>query len=344
MKHIRITSTDELPWRRLNSDLISINPIASMIFPEESYFLHWLAKEHYKGVGEIIDAGPLLGGSTYALASGLEKNANVAEKSRRIHSYDLFQYFPDFKERILPGASFNQGDSLLPVFLENTKTFRDYIEVETGDISGKRWPGQPIEILFIDLAKSAQINMHVVREFFPCLIPRHSIVIHQDYFHYHCYWIHLTMQYLADYFEVIDSPSGGTLAFRCIQKIPPVVLNEMGWTDEEAEQLMDMAIEPLRGIWRLLVLTAKARLLTDIGKYESAAEVCLAVRRSSDWADSLLFDVEEAEKDIPQYYHYQAAKKLPLKDKVAGYLRHGGFLGLARALALSIRRRLVGGL
>jgi hypothetical protein len=341
MKHIS-PQTHEYPWRQIGLGLSDINPIMSMMCPDESFYLHWLARNYYEGAGEIIDAGPLLGGSTYALASGLERNTRVQDKMDRIHTYDLFKYFPDFKTRVLPNAKFKQGDSLLPLFLENTKRYQDHIEVTAGDILNHEWTGQPIEILFIDLAKSQEINEHIVRQFFGCLIPNRSIVIQQDYFHYYCYWIHLTMQYLADYFEVIHAPDGGTLAFRCTKAIPPEVLLGMRWTNEDAVRLMDDAIRPLRGFWKLLVMTAKIRLLADLGEYEAGAALCIEIRESPEWDDVLLFDIEQAEKDIPEYFHYRAARQLSIKGRVVSCYRHGGVTGLARAVAFSIRRRLVG--
>jgi predicted O-methyltransferase YrrM len=45
-----------------------INPIPSMIIPGEAQFLHYVAREHYKGDGAIVEFGPLVGGSTHALA------------------------------------------------------------------------------------------------------------------------------------------------------------------------------------------------------------------------------------------------------------------------------------
>jgi hypothetical protein len=337
IKHLNQPRPDKSPWHYLGLDLTGVNPIGSMIIPDESVYLHWLAGDYYEGKGEILDAGPLLGGSTFALASGLERNSRVLDKNKRIHSYDLFKYFPDFEKRVLPDKRLNEGDSLLPIFLENTKTYRDYIEVTPGDILQHKWTGDPIEILFIDLAKSQEINEHLVKEFFGCLIPQHSIVVQQDYFHYQCYWIHLTMQHLGEYFEVTDTPNGATLSFLCTKAIPREVLTGMRWTNEESVRLMDEAIKPLRGFWRLLVKTAKIHLLADLGEYEAGAALCREVRESPDWCELLEFDLERATAYIPIFYR---SSGLGFREKVLSYYAHGGAIGVAQAGLHSIWRRL----
>src|SRR5207248_1151930 len=168
-------SNHATPWLKMGLNAKEVNPIPSMISDDEVLYLRWLAQEWYTGAGEIVDAGPLLGGSTVSLASGLLGNSRVHEKKKRIHSYDLFKYFSDFTDRGLVTAALKNGESLLPMFLENTSRYREMIEVHAGDIQGYKWSGEPIEILFIDCAKSWEINNHITREFFGSLIPGRSI-------------------------------------------------------------------------------------------------------------------------------------------------------------------------
>lgn len=292
----------EAPWRDLNLNPDEINPVSSMIVPDESFYLHWLTREYYQGNGEIVDGGPLLGGSTLALASGLAQNANVQQKEKRIHSYDLFTYFTGFKDSILPESDLKEGDSLYPLFQENTKAYENYIQSTPGDILDSRWIGEPIEIFFIDLAKSWQINNHLIKEFFEYLIPNRSIVIQQDYFHYYCYWIHLTMQHLSPYFKIVHVPDGGSLGFILTHEIPKELLNidyETYFRKKQSIQLMDEAIAPLQGPWKLLVMTAKIRLLADLKECELACSLAREIRASSDWEDWILYDVIQAENHLP---------------------------------------------
>ena len=53
------------------------------------------------------------------------------------------------------------------------------------------------QVLFIDVAKTWRINDVVIAQFFPKLIPGHSIIIQQDYMWGFGPWIHITMALLA---------------------------------------------------------------------------------------------------------------------------------------------------
>lgn len=184
------------------------------------------------------------------------------------------------------------GDSFLPQFMADIADFHALVEVNAGDITKRRWNGKPIEILFLDLIKSNEINNHVLREYFPCLIPQRSIVIQQDYFHFYCYWIHLTMWYLADYFQIFPSPQGGTLAFRLLKPIPLELLEKDYVHDlpiAEKIYLMDTAVAAHAGVDRLHIMAAKARMLVDLGDYVGVLALVETIFRSPDWrTDHLL--------------------------------------------------------
>jgi len=300
---LRYEERPDSPWRRLGLDGQTVNPIPSMISSDESLYLHWLAREYYRGEGEIVDGGCLLGGSTLCLATGLEANQHVFPKQGRIHSYDLFQFWEGFRGHVLPNDThLKEGDSLLPIFLRNIQAFRKYVQVEPGDIVTKRWTAGPIEIFFIDVAKSWQIHNHLMREFFPQLIPGRSIVVHQDYFHYGCWWIHLTMQQLEEYFQVAHNPCGGTLSFRLLKKIPDEVLRQdfsKAFSREQIEVLMDRAIAPAEGVLRSILLSAKACALAEHKAFEAAAAAVEEARRVEPWDDLALYDVIHAEAMVP---------------------------------------------
>lgn len=296
--------SDSMPWQNVDAPIEEINPVSSMMSEGESRFLHWAAAEYYRGEGEIIDGGCLLGGSTCALGSGLAKNRHVANKHKRIHSYDIFTYMPDYKNSILRDVQreFEPGDSLLPLWEENTVAYSDYVEVHAGDFCAMRWNGKPVEICFIDLAKTWDLGNHAIQEFFGCLIPGRSLVLHQDYLHHFCYWIHLTMEFFADYFERVFEPVGGTVAFRLTKNIPAELLTidfERHFDTDEARGLMDNAIAGIEGSRRHQVATAKMKLLADRGQYEEAARIGQTIRDAPDFQDFLLFDLFQAEKFLP---------------------------------------------
>ncbi len=299
-------TTAEHPWRQLNVDLNDIKPVSSMIGSDEAFYLHWLAREYYQGLGEIIDGGPLLGGSTMALASGLEKNPRVLDKYNRIHAYDIFVYHK-YMARVASraGLELKEGDSLLPIFQSNTEKYEDFIEVTAGDFLQSQWNGKPVEILFIDLAKSWELNNYVIKEFFGHLIPNQSIVAHQDYFHFHCYWIHLTMQHLSPYFKTVHAPHGGTLAFMLRKEIPKELLTidySTYFSKQKSIELMDAALAPWQGPRSLRIMTTKVRLLTSLEEYDAANALVKEIRSSDDWVDWLLKDIRSAQATIPADY------------------------------------------
>ena len=299
----RLEVRSDSPWRQFGVDANAINPISSMITSDESLYLHWLARECYRGEGEIVDAGCLLGGATVSLACGLEANHHVANKAGRIHSYDLFKFWEGFRGHILPNdTSLNQGESLLPLFMQNIEPYRKFIQVEPGNISHKPWGAGPIEIFFIDLDKDWGIHNHLMREFFPWLIPGRSIIVQQDWFHYGCWWIHLTMQHLQEYFEVLHNPYGATLGFRLLDKIPDELLQQdlsNAFDREEIESLMDRVVEPAEGAFRSILLASKACALAERKYFEAARKATQQARYVEPWDDAALYDVIHAEAMVP---------------------------------------------
>lgn len=262
------------PWQELRPyrAAISIPAHLTMLTDEEVCYLHWLARDHYRGEGEIIDAGCLLGASTVAFASGLENNPHIVDTRQRIHSYDRFIY-EEYMANISPANSIIQGEFLLPYFESNTRTYSENIQVYAGDLLQQNWNGEPIELLFIDVAKSWELSNHIVNQFFRSLIPGHSIVVQQDYFWPGMHWIQLTMQFLSPYFEPIHACEYNTLAFRLDKRIPSELLEidySKHFSPRKAVELMDQAIAQQTGIHWLYVNTAKIGLLIELQQYEPA--------------------------------------------------------------------------
>lgn len=275
----------EKPWQTQELPMPSGLPL-SMMSKDEIRYLYWLARDIYSGAGEIIDAGCLRGASTVCLAAGLINNRTVSDKTSRIHSYDIFEYQHHYMAKLFPERVMQSGDSFLPQFMADISDYHDLVEVHAGDITRSHWSGKPVEIIFLDLLKSSEINTHVLREYFSCLIPRRSVIVQQDYCHFYCYWIHLTMARLAEYFQMLPSPQGGTIAFRLLKPIPRELL-EIDYVRDlsraEKIHLLDAAAATHRGIDRLHVLTAKITLLAALGNGEDAYALAETVYRSPDW-------------------------------------------------------------
>ena len=181
-----------------------------MICPDEIDFLHYLARTQYRNRGSIIEFGPLGGVSTCALALGAPEAI--------LHAYDFWIYHDSLRD-YFPGRYLRLGQSVLPAFLENIRPFRDRVRVHRGDLTRQRWASGPIEIVFVDAAKTPASLLHMFREFFPWVVPQ-GWIVWQDYVSATCPWIHLALEELADYFEYWDSPEGGTVVTRLKCPLP----------------------------------------------------------------------------------------------------------------------------
>lgn len=222
-------------------------PIASMICAHERRFLHYLARHRYTGAGAVVDLGPLFGSSTDALLSGMSSGC--------VHSYDLWRFFPACES--LLGKSLPVGSDVYPLFKENVSRFGDRVAPHKGDLLQYRWTGGPIEILFIDAAKSPELMLHIANAFFPSLIPG-AFVIHQDWVSSGTPWIEIAMGLLADFFEIMDSPEGGTVCFRVKRRIPPRLLTSRYLADPRAAGCLDRAANFLSPRYALCVRLAEA--------------------------------------------------------------------------------------
>jgi hypothetical protein len=125
------------------------------------------------------------------------------------------------------------------------------VRVEAGDLTKREPPPNPIEILFIDLAKHWTVSDHLVRHFFPKLIPGHSIVIQQDYLYQTgTGWLPVTMEFLSEYFEIVDHTDLNSVAFHYRKAIPPALLERdiiQSLTRSEIRALADRAISRFEG-------------------------------------------------------------------------------------------------
>jgi hypothetical protein len=220
-----------------------------MIGPEERACYYWLGRNWLAGHGCIVDAGSFVGASTFCFAAGAADGGRRAfNGGKLVHAFDYFKVVDQYVGEAL-SRDFRiiaQGESYLDVFEAQTAFFSDMIATYPGDFLTHRWCGEPIEILFIDIAKTAALNAHACGEFLPHLIPGRSVVLQQDY--YHCWhpYIHISMEYLTDELELVDDhvPYQSAL-WRLLKPIPKEKIARLAaddLTNEERLALLDRLI------------------------------------------------------------------------------------------------------
>jgi hypothetical protein len=273
-----------------------VRAILSMLSYEERALLYELARQ-YQGHGAIVDAGCFVGGSSLSFAMGLAPNSTGRRSP--IHTYDRFIFTPDmigYAEGHLRDMEI--GSSLLPVFEQNLASYRQAITLHEGDILEETWTGGSIEILFIDICKSWEINAHVVHEFFPSLIPEASVIVQQDLVHWKYPWCVIVMEYLSDYFEYLGWTWYASSVWKCIG-LPPADALEMDWKRdvglEPGLELLRRAAKRHTG-WAVPFLElSRATLMHELGEDQAARDEIRRVKR--EYGTSVPY-LEQAYRDL----------------------------------------------
>lgn len=224
-----------------------------MLNPEEQRMLRWIARDYCQGAGKIVDAGCFRGGSTCSLAQGVRESG----RAEIIQTYDLF-VAGAYEAQVLGR---NPGDGFRDLFDEQTYAYRDLIDVHEGDITSKPWGEAPIELFFIDLSKTIDVNDYLITEFFPHLIPGRSLVIQQDYLWNYLPWLHITMEYFEDYFEELTNTGYNSVVYGVKKTIPVDAAQRGTWNAIGAStrhRLMQQAISKWSGGQKEYLVNAAA--------------------------------------------------------------------------------------
>jgi hypothetical protein len=208
------------PW--LDPNARTGSDALGMLGLEERKLLYHLARNTYTGEGAVVELGAFCGASTCCLAAGLRDNPRSA--GRHVHSYDSFianePYLVDFV-RTQFGEELETGQSFIAIYRRAIAPFADLIQIHAGDLLQQTWPSEePIEILFVDVAKTLALSGKVLTEFFAHLTPKKSIVIHQDFYHPTAFYLPVVMDFLSDHFTIIEAGRDWSVAFRLETEIP----------------------------------------------------------------------------------------------------------------------------
>ena len=281
------------PWNNAEWPTNSaINAPKGMVGPEERACYYWLGRNWHSGRGAIVDAGCFLGASTFCFAAGAADAGRRAFNGRKlVQAYDYFKVVDTYVGEAISRdfRPVGDGDSYLDIFETQTAPYRDMIQTHAGDFLTHKWHGDPIEILFIDIAKTADLNAHACGEFLPHLIPGQSVIVQQDY--YHCWhpYIHITMEYLDGEVELVDDHVPHQSAvWRLVKPIPKEKIARLAAYDlskEERLALLDRLIAKSSAtmkpmievvkVWQLCLdkdLSAAAKTLANLQAQRDLAE------------------------------------------------------------------------
>lgn len=240
-----------------------VERVPSMLTHHEKRMLYWATTNAYEAEGLILDQGAFLGGSAMCFAAALR---NRGFSSTLIHSYDRFRLGPFERQAWFPEGG-PPGDITRPLYDDNLRGFHDLICVHEGDILFESWQGEPVEILFVDVAKSAQIWDHVVTTFFPSLLPGRSLLILQDYlFDKTGPWHHVVMEKFAGHFSLIGDTGVNSVLFQYHGGLTPAIIEAAAWgriDPREKVELMEKSIVRMDTEEKRAILAGPSAMLRE---------------------------------------------------------------------------------
>ena len=289
------------PWRdvALPPDAVGV---PTMLSKMERRLLYSLARDYARDDAAIVDAGSFLGGSTVALLAGVRDRAQPWS-GPPVESYDLFQV----DEYMVPkffadDRSLRLGDSFRSRFDAHVARFEVPHVAHEGDITQIGWSGGPIDVLFLDVLKSWEINDAVLRDFFPALVPGRSVIVHQDYGWGDTPWIHIAVELMRDSLVLIDWMEWGSHVFFVERELPADVLQRgVGALDLDAKvALVDDAARRAEG-WVLGMLEiSRALLVAERDGPDAGLAELASIRERNSQRGSVLACVEEVRRGLAE--------------------------------------------
>jgi hypothetical protein len=265
------------PWREVEAPA-EVRAVPTMLSPQEQALLYVLARDYARGDGAIVDAGCFLGGSSAALLAGL-RDRPEPWTGPPVHSYDRFVVEEYTLERYFAGEPVRPGDSFRPYYDGNVAGYGAPHVVHAGDLVREGWDGGPIEVLFLDVLKSWELNDAVLERFFAHVIPGRTVLIHQDYAWGQVPWLHITVELMWDALRPVDELPHATHAYLIERPLDPALLrgdlrDTLG--EERKLALIDAAIARNEGQARAMVALSKAALLGELGRGAEARRLVAA--------------------------------------------------------------------
>lgn len=208
----------DAPWRKVRlGQLRRPRKVPTMLGRQERKLYYWLTSAWMTGVGDVVELGSYVGGSTAHLAAGHA----AAGLTGSVHAYDKFSTGEGLKQRLLYAggvAPFN-GSDILPLARRLLAPWADRLVFHKGEIEKLGWNGHPIELLVVDAFKKVALIDRMTADFYPSLIPGRSALVHQDFLHWSQPWLVSQMLRFGDAFEPVGTAEPDTMVFLCRKRI-----------------------------------------------------------------------------------------------------------------------------
>jgi Methyltransferase domain len=310
------TSFADRPW--LAGSFRYPEQIPTMISREERQYLWWLAATVWRDAGHIVEMGPWLGGSTACLAEGIR--ARAAAPTHRLFSVDNFVWRRFMSDRA--DLALEPGESFEEEFRKNIAPYGSLVapqcawlpdEVVPGDrwaedVRGDgtrgdlfRWQDGPVEIAFVDGAKSWTGLTHFLAELAPSLTAN-SLLVFQDYKYWGSYWVPMMCELLIEATELVQILPENTVTFRltapvAIERIGPLpnvdtgvgLLEQAAWRLDDHGDPLGATIVRLSAV-RFLAhsgeIDASVRSLRHVSRGRGAALASAQILAVRDWLES----------------------------------------------------------
>jgi tetratricopeptide (TPR) repeat protein len=196
------------PSRREWSSVLppdSLKALPRMLSADEQRYLIWLTQARYEGWGAVVDLGCWLGSSSACLAEGLARSG----KQGLVHSFDLFRWDSSYMERD-SDLRLADGEDFMPEFLRLTQAWKARIRAQQVDLFNYQWNDGPIEILFVDAAKTWGLTNAILRSFGPHVVPGRTRVVVQDYRYPQTMWLPLLTGSRPDLWTEVENTADGS--------------------------------------------------------------------------------------------------------------------------------------
>lgn len=198
-----------------------------MLTAKERTAFFLLARDYCQGRGCVVDAGSFCGSSTALFGYGLVANPKIGFLRAQMDVFDLFSCTEEYLIECIHsyyGLKLAKGAEFQSIHRALTAPLLPMQRVYPGDFLQTVWRPRPVELLFIDLAKTPALLGEAMHRFMPHVEYGHTLLIHQDYYWYQQGYIPLVMEYLADYFAPFCPRIDNTAIFHCTRPIPAAVM------------------------------------------------------------------------------------------------------------------------